>query len=77
MPIQFCICGRPLHYTRPEREAEIQHLVDVLGEYVVVVTPNGAWEVPRHYIALHGIVTETIPYWARIFEWKKVDANGI
>jgi len=50
-----CACGRPLHYSNPTAQALVQHLIDRRGPDVVVRTPQGAWLVQRHYIALHGL----------------------
>ena len=52
---QRCACGLPLHYTDPQKQAEVQKLVDELGEWMPVHVGNDRYLVQRHYIALHGL----------------------
>jgi hypothetical protein len=56
-----CPCGRPLHYTDAAVQAQVERLVERLGEQVPVATPTGTWMVSRHYIALHGIRADELP----------------
>lgn len=58
----MCHCGQPLHYSDPTIQAQVQALVDQLGEYAVVTSPEGSWKVQRHYIALHGLKAEELPH---------------
>lgn len=69
-----CDCGRPLHYTNPDTQAKVQALVDDLGPTIAVSTPEGTWEIPRHYIALHGLRTEDVPDLAGRYHWEKRNA---
>jgi len=50
-----CHCGRPLHYQSKKREAEVRHIVERFGEYITVEQDGKKYQVPRHWIALHGI----------------------
>lgn len=50
-----CACGEPLHYRDPHNEQIISEYVASYGATVKVVVGGRAWQVPRHYIALHGI----------------------
>jgi len=67
-----CACGQPLHYRNPRIQAEVQRLVDELGELTRVRTPDGEWLVPRHYIALHGLSAYELPRLAKQYGWLKV-----
>lgn len=51
----YCHCGLPLHYTDPEVQRIVQHLIDVNGPLLPVTARGHTWLVQRHYIALHGI----------------------
>lgn len=49
---ELCPCGKPSDL---KMEAHMRELIQAL-EYTVVVCYRGRkWEIPRHYIALHGI----------------------
>ncbi len=52
----MCACGKPLHYSDPLLQQMVQRAVDALGANVRVVVKGRVWLVPRHYIALHGLV---------------------
>ncbi len=61
-----CACGRPLHYNDPNAQAQVQRLVDQLGEYTTITVPGiGSYKVQRHYIGLHGVVAAELPKLAR------------
>ena len=55
-----CHCGKPLHYTDPVTRRIVEKLIAECGENVRVVTAEGAWLVPRHYIALHGLKAKDV-----------------
>jgi hypothetical protein len=59
--MEFCPCGRPLHYTDPAIEAHVRRLIAKAGERIAVTTPAGTWLVSRHYIALHGLKARELP----------------
>lgn len=50
-----CHCGKPLHYTDPKAEELVRELVALFGETIVVHVGKRSFNVPRHYIALHGL----------------------
>lgn len=67
-----CPCGDGLHYSSAETRRIMLMLVEALGPTVPVeVLGHGKWEVPRHYIALHGIKAAELPDLARRFGWKR------
>lgn len=52
-----CFCGEPLHYKDKEVEDYMRKKVAELGEFIVITLTDGpSYRVPRHYIALHGII---------------------
>ena len=53
--VQRCACGLPLHYSDKTKQAEVQKIVDELGEWVPVHLGNDKYLAQRHYIALHGL----------------------
>lgn len=59
-----CHCGRPLHYSDPQIQAQVEALIRAHGEYVKVTVPESGrcWLVQRHYIGLHGLIAEELPY---------------
>ena len=58
----MCACGRPLHYSDRRIQMLIESMIRELGPTVkVAVLGHGAWLVPRHYIALHGIRAAELP----------------
>jgi hypothetical protein len=66
-----CPCGLPLHYKHPLIEKLISGIVADKGEFMPVETPYGTWLVSRHFIALHGLDTETLPSVAERYGFKK------
>jgi hypothetical protein len=60
-----CSCGQPLHYTSEIIETAMALQVARLGPTVKVTvaadTGERTWEVPRHYIALHGLEAPELP----------------
>lgn len=71
LEVEFCACGRPLHYTQPESEAFIRRQIEHFGPTVKIRTPEGAWYVPRHYVALHAISARRLPEVAKLHNWRK------
>ncbi len=55
MKVEYCHCGRPLHYSDPEIEKRVRMMVVGLGEFIPVHCAGRTFKVQRHYIALHGI----------------------
>lgn len=58
--IEYCACGQPLHYATPHAQELVEEQIRELGPTIRVVVANGAWMVPRHYIALHGITADDL-----------------
>jgi hypothetical protein len=59
-----CPCGEPLHYSKPAIRDMVKRFVAELGPTQPITVPGvGAWMVPRHYIALHGVKADE---WATI-----------
>jgi len=55
-----CHCGKPLHYTDKELEAQLRHIVERFGEYITVEQDGKKYAVQRHWIALHSIKNKDI-----------------
>ena len=58
----LCACGRPLHYSSPTIQEQMEKIVAASGERIAVTREGRTWLVPRHYIALHGLQSEELPY---------------
>lgn len=71
--LEFCGCGRPLHYVDPRAEATVRKLVGEKGRCVLVEVDGEdvAYWVPRHFIALHGLRAQDLPYLASLYEWEQ------
>ena len=69
----MCACGRRLHYSNPNVQAGMCRVIEELGEFIPIQIAGTAatFEVPRHYIALHGIKAREIPELARRYGWKR------
>jgi len=52
---KMCHCGKPLHYSDPAAQEQVERMIKKLGEFIAVTVGNKTYNVPRHYIALHGI----------------------
>lgn len=72
MTLTLCACGEPLHYSDPKTESQVRTVVERMGPNIRVNTPDGVYEVPRHYIALHGIEAAEIPQLAEELGFPKV-----
>lgn len=53
--MELCACGRPLHYSDPAVEAFVAGVIRERGPNIVATIAGQPWEIPRHYIALHGL----------------------
>lgn len=51
----LCHCGKSLHYTDMKTKAQVDMIVDRFGSHIAVNVEGRTFQVPRHYIALHGI----------------------
>jgi hypothetical protein len=58
----LCACGRPLHYENDTIREQMEQLVAENGEHIKVTRQSRTWLVPRHYIALHGLNAEELPF---------------
>lgn len=67
----MCDCGRPLHYASKATRERMDALVAEMGETVIIVTTTGAWHVPRHFVALHGIQAPAVSALADFYGWSK------
>ena len=59
--VQRCACGLPLHYSDKNKQAEVQKIIDELGEWVPVHLGNDKYLAQRHYLSLHGLDSHKIP----------------
>jgi hypothetical protein len=65
LPCLFsCDCGE-MHLLDPVTAL----CIGTLGLTVTMVTGEGAWEVPRVYVAWHQPWTAEIPLLAAVYEW--------
>lgn len=59
---ELCHCGKPaLHYNNPHVKEMMLRMVETYGPTVNVTVGKRTWIVPRHYIALHGLVAAELP----------------
>ena len=68
---QLCPCGKPLHYSDPSAQALVESMVATLGATVRVTVEDSTYQVPRHYIALHGLKASELPALAQQYGFKK------
>jgi hypothetical protein len=56
---ELCPCGKPLHYSDPRFQKLMEWVIGEKGEYAEVevfgTSGRKVW-VPRHFIALHGLL---------------------
>lgn len=72
-PGGMCACGMPLHYESSGLRDIIERICEAMGEDITVTTPRGSWNVPRHYIALHGLKANELPELAQLYSFERVD----
>lgn len=70
---EVCGCGERLHYTNPLAEASVRRLVAERGPTVLVQVDGTdiAYWVPRHFVALHGLKAQDLPYLADLYSWEQ------
>jgi hypothetical protein len=73
----LCACGKPLHYTNPDTQATVEGFIARLGETILVRVRDRAWNVPRHYLALHGLAAQQLPTLALELGFEEQDLHGI
>jgi hypothetical protein len=68
-----CSCGEGLHYQSDESRRIMMMLVEALGSTVPVrvLGEGDRFDVPRHYIALHGLRASELPELAERYGWTK------
>lgn len=69
---ELCACGEPLHYRSADAKAVMEKIIAEVGDVILVSTGKGNWEVPRHFIALHGIAAKDMPALAIRYGFKEV-----
>jgi hypothetical protein len=75
MPIndmEMCACGKPLHYTDRDKRAIVEDMIGRLGKETRVTCGTRTWLVPRHFIALHGLIADELPELAAKHGFKEV-----
>jgi hypothetical protein len=72
MSAEYCACGAPLHYTNSFTREYMESMVKRLGENIRVQVSGRTWLVPRHYIALHGVMGAEIEQLAQEFGFPEV-----
>lgn len=55
MSEQLCHCGKPLHYSDPTLQKQVEEIIAMTDEFIVIQVGDKRFKVQRHYIALHGI----------------------
>jgi len=74
---EMCPCGKPLHYTDPVAEGFTRDLISALGPIMKVSCPAGIFEVPRHYIALHGLKAVEVAEVAERYGFSQVSTSDL
>lgn len=56
--IDYCPCGKPLHYNDKNVENNVNKMVKEKGRFIAVTNTENmkTYKVDRHYIALHGLM---------------------
>lgn len=74
---EMCACGKPLHYTDEVAKQITEALIERLGPMAKVGTPWGVWEVPRHFLSIHGVKASELPELAAAYGFEKTaDPDG-
>lgn len=68
----LCPCGQPLHYQDQQTRLKVLRQIRKYGRNLKFITPEGAWDVPRHFMALHRFTTDELPGLAIKFGFQKV-----
>lgn len=78
MPIndmELCACGKPLHYTDPQKRLYVEEQISRQGADLVVTVGTRQWKVPRHFIALHGLIADELPELAKKHNFEEVKSE--
>lgn len=70
--MELCPCGQPLHYGNEATQRMVEDMIKRLGVSMPVVVDGRTWMVPRHWIALHGLLSADIPLLAVVYGWPEV-----
>lgn len=70
--IEICACGRPLHYTDRTARLYVEEQISRNGKTVPITVEGRTWNVPRHFIALHGLVAAELPELAVKYKFEEV-----
>jgi hypothetical protein len=57
---ELCHCGKPLHYTDEKVRERVEEIIKKSGTHVEITCNNITYNVPRHYIALHGVTAKLL-----------------
>lgn len=68
----MCACGKPLHYQDRDKRVIVEEMISRLGKETRVSVGNRTWLVPRHFIALHGLIAEELPELAKKHGFKEI-----
>ena len=68
----LCPCGKPLHYTDNGIQKWVEEMIAEHGPTTNVTVEGRTWKVPRHYIALHGLMAFDLPNLAKTHDWEEV-----
>ena len=67
-----CPCG-DAHLDRPQAHAALGRVANMpAGVRVGILGQDGAWFVPRAWIAFHGLRAEDVPRLAQQYGWARV-----
>jgi hypothetical protein len=73
MSLYTCPCGQD--HRGSAHWSTVQEMIDRLGATIRVVIGENVYEVPRIYIAVHGIIGHEVPGLAKQYGWT-VQAKG-
>jgi hypothetical protein len=63
-----CCCGED--HSGSKHWPLVLEFVAKYGETILLTTPEGAWQVPRAFIAAHGIRGSDVPALAKKYGWE-------
>lgn len=70
-PIEGCPCGQPHSFKSPKAQKALQRFITELGPTVAITMNGDTWDVPRIWIAAHGLTGDELPKLATKYGWKK------
>jgi hypothetical protein len=66
--VNYCPCGTP-HLISRRVWKQFRAVTENLPPDETVTTPAGSWQVPRVYIAAHGLIAAELPGLAQYYGW--------